>query len=162
MDLEGFPLGHVEASANRNEKLVVEPLLEEVLGEDFEVELVAGDSQFESENVFIMLEQRKIGNLICWRLLQGKVNPADVSTVKDRILVEGPEHKRVVFGRLRARVEGFISALKNHLAYGRFTWKGMENACIHTSLTFCVVYAVATAAVKLDRPDLTCSIACFA
>jgi len=42
--MEDFPLGHVEAPANRNEKELVEQLLEEVLGEDLEVELVAGDS----------------------------------------------------------------------------------------------------------------------
>jgi len=162
VDMEGFPLGHVEASANRNEKMLVEPLLEEVLGEDFEVELVAGDSQFESERVFSMLEEKKIDHFIAWRRLEGRVNPPDVLTVKNRILVEGPEHKRVVFGRLRARVEGFISGLKNHLAYSRFTWKGLDNATIHTSLAFCVVYAVVIAALKLGRPDLTGSIAYFA
>jgi len=162
VDMEGFPLGHVEASANRNEKKLVEHLLEDVLGEDLEVELVAGDSQFESENVFSMLKEQKINCLICWRRLKGRLNPPDVLTVKNRILVEGPEHKRVVFGRLRARVESFISTLKNHLAYGRFTWKGLDNAGIHTSLAFCVVYAVFIAALKLDRPDLTGSIAYFA
>jgi hypothetical protein len=162
VDMEGFPLGHVEASANRNEKMLVKRLLEDVLGEDFEVELLAGDSQFESEKVFMMLEQRKIDSLICWRRLHGRVNPPDVLTVKNRILVEGPDHKRVMFGRLRARVESFISTLKNHLAYGRFTWKGLGNASIHTSLAFCVVYAVAIAALKLERPHLTCSIAYFA
>jgi hypothetical protein len=42
----------VEAPANVNEKLLVEPLLDRLLGEDIEVELVAGDSQFESSQVF--------------------------------------------------------------------------------------------------------------
>ena len=162
VDMEGFPLGHVEASANVNEKRLVKRLLEEVLGEDFEVELVAGDSQFESGKVFHLLEQRKIGNLVCWRRLKGRKNPADVLTVKDRILVEGPEHKRVVFGRLRSRVESFISTLKNHLAYNSFTWKGLDNAGIHTSLAFCVVYAVAIAALKLGCPNLAGSISYFA
>jgi hypothetical protein len=55
VDVEGFPLGHVEASVNMNEKMLVEPLLDKVLGEDIEVELVAGDSQFESEQVFCSL-----------------------------------------------------------------------------------------------------------
>jgi len=87
VDMEGFPLGHVEASANRNEKMLVEQLLDDVLGEEFEVELVAGDSQFESERVFHLLEQEKVGRLISWRRLKGRVNPADVLTVKDRILV---------------------------------------------------------------------------
>src|SRR4030042_1960497 len=41
-DIEGLPLGHVEASANVNEKQLIEPLLDTVLGEDLEVELVAG------------------------------------------------------------------------------------------------------------------------
>ena len=52
VDVEGFPLGHVEASVNVNEKKLVEPLLDKILGEDIEVELVAGDSQFESAQVF--------------------------------------------------------------------------------------------------------------
>jgi len=162
VDLEGFLLGHVEAPANRNEKRLVKQLLDEVLGEGLEVELVAGDSQFESGRVFRMLEEKRIDNLISWRRIRGRKNPAGVLTVKNRILVEGPEDKRVVFGRLRARVEGFISALKNHLAYSRFTWKGLDNASIHTSLALCVVYAVSIAALKLDRPDLTSSIAYFA
>jgi len=38
VDMEGFPLGHVEAPANVNEKEMVEKLLEEVLEEGFEVE----------------------------------------------------------------------------------------------------------------------------
>jgi hypothetical protein len=60
----------VEASANRNEKMLVEQLLGDVLGEDFEVELVAGDSQFESERVFSMLEEKKIDHFIAWRGLR--------------------------------------------------------------------------------------------
>lgn len=144
--MEGFPLGNVEAPANWNEKRLVKRLLKDVLGEDFEVELVAGGSQFESGRVFQLFEEKKIGHLISWRRLEGRENPPDVLTVKNRILVEGPEHKRVVFKRLRARVESFISSLKNRLAYDRFTWKGLENASIHTSLMFCVFYAVAIAA----------------
>jgi len=49
VDIEGFPLGHEEAPANVNEKELVEPLLDRVLGEDLEVELLAADSQFESQ-----------------------------------------------------------------------------------------------------------------
>jgi len=60
VDIEGFPLGHVEAPANVNEKMLVEPLLDRLLGEDIEVELMAGDSQFESSQVFDDLGSRKI------------------------------------------------------------------------------------------------------
>ena len=37
-----FPLGHVEASLNVNEKQLVGSLLDKVLGESIEVELLAG------------------------------------------------------------------------------------------------------------------------
>lgn len=162
VDMEGFPLGHVEASANVNEKELVEKLLDEVLGEDFEVEVAAGDSQMESRRVFQMLEERKIKHIIPWRKLKGRVNPPEVLTVKDRIQVEGPEHLKVIYGRLRAQAESFMSTLKNRLGYDNFTWKGLENACIHTSLAHCVVYAASIAAMKMGKPELARSIAYFA
>ena len=64
VDIEGFPLGHVEAPLNVNEKQLVEELLTRVLGECIEVELLAGDSQFESRGVFDLLESLKVGNII--------------------------------------------------------------------------------------------------
>jgi len=42
VDMEGFPLGHVKAPANVNEKKLLEPLLDRLLGEDIELELIAG------------------------------------------------------------------------------------------------------------------------
>jgi hypothetical protein len=105
-DMDGFQLGHEEASANVNEKELVEPLLDRVLGEDLEVELLAGDSQFESQAVFDLLESLKISSIIAWRRLKGRENPPDVLTVKDRIDVEGPEWKRAIYKRLRAVVGG--------------------------------------------------------
>ena len=71
VDIEGFPLGHVEASVNVNEKMLVEPLLDKILGEDIEVELVAGDSQFESAQVFDSLRAKRISNVIAWRRYEG-------------------------------------------------------------------------------------------
>jgi hypothetical protein len=161
-DIEGFPLGHVEAPANVNEPLLVEPLLDRVLGEDLEVELLAGDSGFESRRVFDAIEARKMSSLVAWRRMKGRDNPADVLTIRDRIDVEGPEHKRVVYKRLRAVVEGFIGRVKSRLAYGRLTWQGLENASIHVSLVLCVVYAVAIAAFRIGVPELRQSVAFFA
>jgi len=91
VDIEGFPLGHVEAPLNVNEKKLVEPLLDEVLGEDMEVELIAGDSQLESKRVFSILEESQMANVIAWRRLKGRKNLPYVLVVKDRIDVEGPE-----------------------------------------------------------------------
>jgi len=160
-DIEGFPLGHMEAPANVNEPLMVESLLDKVLGEDIEVELLAGDSGFESRRVFEALEARRIAPLVAWRRMKGRVNPADVLSVRDRIDVEGPEYKRVVYKRLRALVEGFIGRVKSRLGYGRLTWQGLENASIHVSLVLMVVYAVAIAASRLGRPELRQSVAFF-
>jgi hypothetical protein len=160
-DIEGFPLGHLEAPANVNEPLMVEPLLDQVLGEDIEVELLAGDSGFEARRVFEALEDRRIAPLVAWRRLKGRDNPVDVLSVRDRIDVEGPEYKRVIYKRLRALVEGFIGRVKCRLGYGQLTWQGLENASIHVSLVLCVVYAVAIAAFRIGRPELRQSVAFF-
>jgi hypothetical protein len=162
VDVEGFPLGHVEAPANVNEKKLVEPLLDRLVGENIEVELVAGDSQFESEQVFDALKSRKISSVIPWRRLKGRENPSCVLSVKDRIDVEGPEHLRVIYKALRAKSESLNGRVKARLAYSRFTWQGLQNACIHSCLVFCVVYAVAIVAALLGRPELQYSIAYFA
>lgn len=80
-DVEGFPLGHVEGSLNVNEKRLVEPLLDKVLGEGIEVELLAADSPFESGELFGVLESRKLLHVIPWRRLKRRVNPSDVLSV---------------------------------------------------------------------------------
>jgi len=162
VDIEGFPLGHEEAPANVNEKELVEPLLDRVLGEDIEVELAVGNSQIESQRVFDALEARKVGHIIAWRRVKGRENPPDVLTVKDRIYVEGPEWKRAIYHRLRSKVESLNSRVKNRVAYSRFTWQGLENASIHVSLILSVVYAAAIAATLTGRPELRYSIAHFA
>jgi len=124
VDIEGFPLGHVEAPLNVNEKELVEELLTLVLGESLEVELLAADSQFESQGVFDLLESLKMGSVIAWRRMKGRVNPPDVLTVKNRIDVEGPEWKKRIYKRLRAVAEGFNGRAKSRLAYERLTWRG--------------------------------------
>jgi len=144
-----------------NEKQLVEALLRRILGECIEVELLAADSQFESQGVFDLLESLKIGSIIAWRRLKSRENPADVLTLKDRIDVEGPEWMRAVYKRLRAVVEGFNGRVKCRLGYGRLTWQGLENASIHVSLVLMVVYAVAIAASRLGRPELRQSVAFF-
>jgi hypothetical protein len=162
VDIEGFPLGHVEAPLNVNEKQLVEELLLQVLGECIEVELLAADSQFESQGIFQLLDSLKIGHIIAWRRLKRRVNPPDVLSVKDRIDVEGPEWKRVVYKRLRAVVEGFNGRVKSRAAYSRLTWQGLGNVSIHVSLVLMVVYAVCIAAYGIGRPELRQSIAFFA
>jgi hypothetical protein len=161
-DVEGFPLGHVEAPANVNEKELLESLLDRVLGEDLEVELLIADSQLESQNVFDALEARKVDHIIAWRRLKGRENPADVLTVKDRIDVEGPDWKRVIYKRLRAMSEGLNGRVKNRIAYSQFTWQGLNNASVHVSLIFSIIYAVAIVATLIGRPELRYSIAYFA
>ena len=162
VDIEGFPLGHVEASVNVNEKMLVERLLAKVLGEDVEVELVVGDSQFESQRLFDWLGANRIANIVAWKRHRGHENPPDVLTVKDRIDVEGPEHLRVVYKRLRAMVESLNGRVKSRLDFSQFTWQGLGNASIHTSLVLSVVYAAVITAAKLGRPELQYSIAYFA
>jgi hypothetical protein len=161
VDIEGFPLGHVEASANVNEKMLVAPLLDKLLGEDIEVELLAGDSQFESQPVLQTLEDRKISSVIAWRHFEGRENPPDVLTVKGKLDVKGPEHLRVIYKRLRSQSESLNGRMKSRLALDRFTWQGKDNATIHVCLVCCVVYAVAIVSALLGMPERQYSIAYF-
>ena len=162
VDMEGFPLGHVEAPANVNEKQMVEPLLDRMLGEDLEVEVLAGDSQFESPRIFSLLDDLKVSHFIAWRRLKGRVNPPDALSVKDRIDVEGPEWKRCIHKRLRSKAESLIGRARCRLDYGQLTWQGLDNAGIHVSIILMVAYAVAIAAFRIGRPELWQSIAYFA
>jgi len=161
-DVEGFPLGHVEGSLNVNEKRLVEPLLDRVLGDGLEVELVAADSQFESGELFGLLESRKLLHVIPWRRLKRRVNPSDVLSVKDRIDVEGPMHLRSVYHRLRAPAEGLFGRAKCRLNFCRLTWQGLDNVCIHVCLAMSVAYSVCIVAHLIGRPELRQSIAYFA
>jgi hypothetical protein len=81
---------------------------------------VAADSQFESSELFSLLESRKLEHVIPWRRLKNRVNPSDVLSVKDRIDVEGPGHLRSVYHRLRAPNESLFSRTKCRLNLGRF------------------------------------------
>ena len=162
VDIEGFPLGHVEAPLNVNEKELVEPLLDRVLGDDIEVELLAGDSQFESQAVFDSLESRKMGHIIARRRMRGRINPPDVLTVKDRIGVEGPDWMCVAYRLLRSKAESLMGRVKSRLGFEGLTWQGLWNASVHVSLVLCVVYAAAIAAAQIERPEMRQSIAYFA
>ena len=75
---KGFLLGHLVAPLNLNEKQLVDSLLDRVLGESIEVELLAGDSQLESESIFMLLESLKVSHIIAWRKLKGRRNPPEV------------------------------------------------------------------------------------
>jgi hypothetical protein len=161
-DIEGFPLGHVEAALNVNEKQLMETLLLKVLGECIEVELLAGDSQLESQAIFRLLDELKISHIIAWRKLKGRVNPPEVLSVKDRIDVEGPEWMRTLYKRLRAAAESFNGRAKCRLGFQRLTWQGLENVGIHVGLVLMVAYAVCIAAYGIGRPELRQSVAFFA
>ena len=83
-------------------------------------------------------------------------------SVKDRIDVEDSEWMRVVYKRLRAMSNSVNGRVKKRVAYGKFTWQGLENATIHVRIIFSVVYAAAIAASLMGRPELRYRIAYFA
>jgi len=58
--------------------------------------------------------------------------------------------------------ESLNGRVKNRIAYSQFTWQGLENASIHVSLIFSIVYAACIAAYGIGRPELRQSVAFFA
>ena len=69
----------MEAPANVKELLLMEPLLDKVLGEGMEVELLAGNSGFEARRVFKALEDGRIAPLVAGRREKGRENPVECS-----------------------------------------------------------------------------------
>ena len=67
-------------------------------------------------------------NIVPWRRLKGRANLLDVFLMRDGIDVEGFEHLRVRYKRLKAIFESLNGMVKSRLAYGRFTWQGLRNA----------------------------------
>ena len=162
-DIESFPLGHVKDTLNVNEKQLVGPLfplLDRVVGDDIEVELLAGDSQLESSEIFGLLESRKLKHVIPWRRLKRRVYPPHVLSVKDCIDVEGPDHLRSVYHMLRAANEKLFGRAKCRLSFSRLI-AGI-GLCIHVFLAMFVVYGVCIVAHLIDKPELRQSIAYFA
>ena len=67
VDIEGFPLGHVEVPLNVNKTQLVLRLLASVLDECLEMELMAENIKFKFQAVFDFLDSLKIGHIIAWR-----------------------------------------------------------------------------------------------
>jgi len=119
-------------------------------------------AQLESPRVSRSLEERGIEHIIVWRRMKSRDNPPNVLTVKDRIDVDGSEHLRCIYKRLKAMSESLNGRVKARLAYSRFTGQGLGNASIHVSIIFCIIYAVVIAAYRIGKPELRYSIAYFA
>jgi hypothetical protein len=51
---------------------------------------------------------------------------------------------------------------EKRIAYSQFTWQGLDNASIHVSLVFSIVYAASIVAALIGRPELQYSITYFA
>ena len=58
--------------------------------------------------------------------------------------------------------EGLNGRVKKRIAYSQFTWQGLDNASIHVSLVFGIIYAACIAAALIGRPELWQSVVFFA
>lgn len=94
--------------------------------------------------------------------MKGWEKPPDALTMKDRIDVEEPEWKKVVYKFMRAMSESLNGRVESRLAYSRLRWQGLENASIHASLVLMVVYATAIATTIIGRLEMRYNIAYFA
>jgi hypothetical protein len=72
------------------------------------VEVLEGDSQFESSELIDAFESCKLEYVTSWKRLKNRDNLPVVLFVKDRIDVEGSEHSRAVYHRLRTPIEGLV------------------------------------------------------
>ena len=83
------------------------------------------------------LESRKLEHVIPWRRLKNRKNPSDVLSVKNKIGVEGPEHLRSLYHRLRAPNEGLFDRAQCRLSLSRFTWQRLDT-CVSMYVWRCL------------------------
>jgi len=100
-------IGACEALASVNEKNIVKQVLNDALG-DMEVGTGGWRQSAGGRKGFSKLMKPRKSHMSPHGGRSREEEPPDVLTVKDKITVEGPEHLKIIYGRLRATAKGFI------------------------------------------------------
>jgi hypothetical protein len=138
----------VSASANENEKKHAEELLDKasLVVEGFKS--VVGDSQYSSEKVRGLIEERGAEPIIPY--MSNHKRGEEVLRVDRFFRVSGLVEERRVIGLGRASVERVNSRL-DLVGLGGLKLRGLRNVAFHVTLCMIALLLVAVAALRLGR-----------
>jgi len=152
-----LPLAFMVAPCNMNEKLFIKPLLEKLKGLGVNFKAVLADAQYNSSKV--REDVRLFGAepvIPYWRSSKLK-NGLQVG--KD-FITRGIKRLVKLF-RKRVGVERMFGRAKEWLLLDHLRVRGLEQAFIHSCLSFSAMLIVALAAVRQHKPNLVRSIKHF-
>ncbi len=153
-----IPVGVVGASANENEKKHAEKPLGKasIVVDGFKA--VVADSQYSSENVRDLIEERGAEPVIPY--MSNQRRGEEVLRVDRRFRVHGPAEERRIYGLGRASVERVNSRL-DLVGLGCLRIRGLRNVMVHVVLCVISMLLVAVAALRLGRPWKARSLSSF-
>ena len=149
-----LPLAFTVAPCNLNEKRFIKPLLEKLQDQDIRFKTVLADAQYDSAKVRKTVEEYDAEPVIPYRK-SSKVR--DALKVGKDFVVHGVKRLVNIF-RKRVSIERVFSRAKEWLLLDHLRVRGLEQAFIHTCLTFSAMLTVALTAIKQHKPNLIRSI----
>jgi transposase len=159
VDVESdMPVAAVVASANENEKRHAEELLGKASEVVEGVKNVVADSQYSSEKVRGLIEERGAEPVIPY--MSNQRRGEEVLRVDRFFRVSGPEEEKRIYGLGRASVERVNSRL-DLVGLGCLKIRGLRNVMVHVVLCVVSMLLVAVAALRLGRPWKARSVSSF-
>ena len=149
-----LPLAFTVAPCNLNEKRFIKPLLEKLQDQDIRFKTVLADAQYDSAKVRKTVEEYDAEPVIPYRK-SSKVR--DALKVGKDFVVHGVKRLVNLF-RKRVSIERVFSRAKEWLLLDHLRVRGLEQAFIHTCLSFSAMLTVALTAIKQHKPNLIRSI----
>ena len=152
-----MPLAFTVAPCNENDKVYFKPLLERVHRLGVRFSMVVADAQYSSRKVRATAEDYGAEPVIPVRR-DSKVKEA-LRVGKD-FIIRGASRLVGLFRR-RMSVERLFSRAKDGLMLGSLRVRGLEQVCIHATLSLTAMLTVALTAIRDRQPGLMRSIKHF-
>ena len=148
-----LPLAFRVEPCNRNEKRFVKPLLDKMHDQGVRFKVIVADAQYDSVKVRKTVRGYGAEPVIPYRK-RSKVKSLSVG--RD-FIVHGVKRLVNLF-RKRVSVERVFSRAKEWLLLDHLRVRGLEQACIHTCLSFTAMITVALTATIQHKPRFIRSI----
>ena len=149
-----LPLAFTVQPCNMNEKLFIKPLLEKLRGRGVCFETVLADAQYDSSKVREAVRMLGAEPVIPYRK-SSKIKKG--IRIGCDFVVYGVQRLVNLF-RKRVSIERVFGRAKEWLLLDHLRVRGVEQAFIHTCLSFSAMLAVALTAIRQHKPSLIRSI----
>jgi len=149
-----LPLAFTVQPCNMNEKRFIKPLLEKLHNQDINPKTVLADAQYDSSKVRATIREYDAEPVIPGRRCSKIKN---VLRVGKDFIVHGVKRLVKIF-RKRVSIERVFSRAKEWLLLDQLRVRGLEQAFIHTCLSFTSMMVIALTASKQHKPRFIRSI----